>query len=92
MSELSLHLPPPRPSLTLRTRLSPQTPKRNMKLQICVANAYAAQASRGKACCNLEGTGALLGFGLLQKPEERFPSGSRDLGPASPQPLAFMPG
>lgn len=35
-----------------------------MKLQICVTDAYAAQASRGEACWHLEQTGAPLSFGL----------------------------
>lgn len=75
MSKLSLHLPPPPPSLTLRTWLFPHTPKRNTKLQICVENAYAAQASRGEACWNgQEPCWALGSFrsqrrGLLLDPE-----------------------
>lgn len=65
MSKLSLHLPPPPPSLTRRPWLAPHTPKRNMELQICVENAYAAQASRGEACWDLERTGARLGPGFF---------------------------
>lgn len=41
---------PPPPPLPLGISLSPHTPERNRKLEMCVANAYAAQASRGKAC------------------------------------------
>lgn len=49
-----LVLPPLPPSLTLRTPFSPHTPKRNTKLEMYVADVYAAQASRGEACWNLE--------------------------------------
>lgn len=52
-----------------------------MELQICVADAYAAKASRGEACWN-------LGSGFFSKPEEGSPSGSKDCGPAYPQTLA----